>query len=78
MTTSPGPCGACAKFHLVGVDEKLAAAGFGACEERTLCHLMSEKAACAFTTSRFVARDLFSAPAPEKADDLPEEIDFGQ
>ena len=69
-----GPCGLCAKFRLVGVDEKLAAAGFGACEERALNHLMSEKAACAFTTSRFVARDLFSVPA--KVDDLPDELEF--
>ena len=73
-----GPCGACAKFAFEGVDEKLARHGFGACEYLRKWHLMSEKAACAFEPSRFVARDLFSeAPAPKIDDGLPEEIDFG-
>ena len=71
-----GPCGLCAKFHLVGVDEKLAAAGFGACEERALNHLMSEKAACAFVPSRFRERGLFLAPEAGKVDDLPDELEF--
>lgn len=67
--SASGPCAECAKFSVEGVEEKLAAAGFGACEYLRKWHLMSQKAACAFEPSRFKGR-------VQVSDNLPEEIDF--
>ena len=78
MSTTTGPCGACAHFGTEDVPEKLLAAGYGRCGFKDTWCYQSRLAACAFDPSRWkAARSEAVDKSAQPVNNLPDEIDFG-